>query len=553
MCLRPTAILPVPAETVRVARAAFPKGHPYLALRETLGTIFEDAQFAAWFPTQGQPALAPWQLALVTLLQCAEQLSDREAADAVRGRIEWKYLLGLELEDPGFDFSVLSEFRTRLVAHGAADTLLDRLLAACQAHGYLRKRGRQRTDSTHVLAAVQQLSRLELVGETFRRALNALAAAAPAWLRAQADPAWAPRYAPHFGGPRLPRDQAQRAELQQVYGADGFQLLDALFAPEAPEPLRQLPAVELLRQVWLQQYTRRDTETGREIQWRVAGNVPPAPLFIVSPTDTEARYSEKQGHQWVGYKVHFTETCDPEAPRLITDVQTTVAPVPDQVPVAAIQARLAARDLLPAVQLVDSGYVAAGSLVASREQHGVELLGPPLANTAWQARTETGYAAEAFRIDWDTQTATCPQGHPSARWQSKVERGRLVIRVHFVRAVCAACPARGQCTKDPRRARLLTLLPRAEHEALQAARARTQTAEYRREYRARSGIEGTHSQADRRCGLRHCRYLGKAKAHLQHIVTAAAVNLLRLGDWLLGKKLARTRQDPFVRLLAGAL
>ncbi len=108
MSLKPTLVQPVPKETVQVARAAFPKGNLYLTLRDKLGSIFQDEDFADLFPTDGQPALPPWRLALVTILQFRESLPDRQAAEAVRGRIDWKYLLGLKLTDAGFDFSVLS-------------------------------------------------------------------------------------------------------------------------------------------------------------------------------------------------------------------------------------------------------------------------------------------------------------------------------------------------------------------------------------------------------------------------------------------------------------
>ena len=122
MSLRPRPISPVPEETARVARAAFPKGNPYLTLRDALGTLFQDDDFAALFPLEGQPGLPPWRLALVTIIQFRENLADRQAAEAVRARIDWKYLLGLELTDPAFDFSVLSEFRDRLLA-GSAEAL----------------------------------------------------------------------------------------------------------------------------------------------------------------------------------------------------------------------------------------------------------------------------------------------------------------------------------------------------------------------------------------------------------------------------------------------
>src|ERR671913_1552543 len=183
MSLRPTPCRDVPAATAAIARAAFPHGSPYLRLRDHLGTIFSDAQFASLFAPCGQPAECPWRLAVVSLLQFAEGLSDRRAADAVRSRIDWKYLLGLELTDPGFDASVLCEFRSRLLAGGAEERLLGRLLKVCQTRGLLKTRGRQRTDATHVLASIRTLNRLELLGEALRAALNELAAVAPDWLR----------------------------------------------------------------------------------------------------------------------------------------------------------------------------------------------------------------------------------------------------------------------------------------------------------------------------------------------------------------------------------
>src|SRR5215218_6789605 len=159
MSLKRNPVQPVPEETVRVARAAFRKGNPLLSLRDELGAIFADADFADLFPRLGQPGLAPWRLALVTLLQFRENLPDRQAAEAVRARIDWKYLLGLELTDPGFDHSVLCEFRSRLLAGSAEERLLGRLLEACQARGLLKARGpRQRTDATHVLASIRTLN-----------------------------------------------------------------------------------------------------------------------------------------------------------------------------------------------------------------------------------------------------------------------------------------------------------------------------------------------------------------------------------------------------------
>src|SRR5919202_3999552 len=175
MSLRPEPIGPVPDETSRVARAALPTGNPYMRMRDELQALVEDDELAHLFPKRGQPAERPWRLALVTIFQFVEDLSDRQAADAVRARIDWKYALGLELENPGFDHTVLSEFRGRLVENGAERLLLDVFLEQFRRYGLLKAHGRQRTDSSHVLAAVRALNRLELVRETLRHALDVLA------------------------------------------------------------------------------------------------------------------------------------------------------------------------------------------------------------------------------------------------------------------------------------------------------------------------------------------------------------------------------------------
>src|ERR1044071_2385486 len=258
MSLHPHIIAPVPEETARVARAAFPKGHPYLTFREALGTIFQDEDFASLYAHTGQPGFTPWRLALVTIMQFREHLADRQAAEAVRARIDWKYLLGLALTDPGFNFSVLSEFRDRPLASSAEELLLDKLLERCRALGWLKARGQQRTDSTHVLAAIRVLNRLELVAETLRAALNAVATVAPDWLQGFAPLAWYERYGKRIEDVRLPRDKADREAYAQMVGEDGFHFLDTVEAAEAPKEVWELPILASLRRTWQRHYERME-------------------------------------------------------------------------------------------------------------------------------------------------------------------------------------------------------------------------------------------------------------------------------------------------------
>jgi transposase len=489
-------------------------------------------------------------LALVTVLQYVEGLSDRQAADAVRGRIDWKYALGLALTDSGFDASVLSEFRTRLVQGQAERLLFDALLARFRAAKLLKARGRQRTDSTHVLAAVRTLNRLEGAGETLRQALNVLAVAAPDWLRAtcaEAHPDWPERYGPRVSDFRLPTRPDERAALAAAIGRDGVALLRAVHAPEAPAWLRAVPAVETLRRVWVQQYYLDDAG----VHWRTDEQVPPAAVAVRSPYDPDARFAKKRTVFWLGYKAHLTETCEPVLPHLVTHVETTAAPVPDAVVTGAVHAGLRADDLLPGIHLVDTGYVDGGLIVASREEYGVDLIGPPLPDSGWQARAGNGFGASAFAVDWAGQRVTCPEGKTSVSWSPATDRhGNAVVKVKFARSDCGDCASRPSCTRNPERRRTVTLKPDAEYRALQAARGRQTTAAFAGEYARRAGIEGTISQGVRAFGLRRCRYVGHAKTHLQHLLTAAALNFARVADWIADHSPATTRRSAFEKLMA---
>jgi transposase len=551
MSLKLSPIEPVPEETARIARAAFRKGNPLLKLRDELGAIFADADFADLFPRLGQPGLPPWRLALVTILQFREDLPDRRAAEAVRARIDWKYLLGLELADPGFDHSVLCEFRSRLLEGGAEERLLHKLLDACWARGLLKARGRQRTDATHVLAAIRTLNRLELVGETLRAALNELATVAPDWLRA-APEAWYKRYAHRVEDGRLPRAAAEREAYARTVGEDGFALLDRLDQPETPEGLRSLPKVAILRQVWARHFVREDgAPPGGSVRLRAKEDPPPEAEPVESPYDTEARFRTRSGTSWTGYVVHLSESCEDDGAHLITHAMTTVATVHEARCTAMIHQALLAKGLVPAEHLVDAAYVDAELLVGSREELGIELLGPPRPNPSWQGKVEGGHTLDRFEVDWDARRVRCPQGKLSSAWSPQIDHaGAPYVSVMFRKADCGACPARSLCTRAEHQARHLKLPPRAEHEALKAARGRLATKEGRRCYARRAGIEGTISQGVRAFGLRRSRYRGLARTHLQHVATAAAINLARLGDWFRAVPRAVTRTSRFAAFAA---
>jgi transposase len=540
MSLKSLPIPPVPEETARVAHAVFPRGNVLMQLRDTLGTIYTDKAFADLFPTHGQPALAPWRLALVTIFQFMEGLTDRQAAEAVGDRLAWKYALSLELTDPGFDHTVLSEFRSRLVEGHAEQRLLDLLLERCRAGGWLKARGRQRTDSTHILAKIRSLNRTLCVAQTMVYVLNVLAEVAPAWVRTHVPAEWVKRYGERLEHERLPKEEEERKAYANQVGADGWMLLDALQAPSTPEWMQTLPAISTLRTIWGHQFEPKE-QGGR---WRPEPVLPSAQL-TTSPYDLDARNGKKRATFWTGYKVHFTQTCDEEAPQLITHVETTPAPLSDEGVLCAIHDDLAEKDLLPEQHLVDSGYVTIANLVQSQAGYDVDLVGPTLKTHWYQA--ETGYDLTHFSIDWETETVTCPQGRIGSSWTPVQDAGKSLIKVKFSMSDCKICPARNSCTGTTRRT--LTLHPKEQMHALFAARKREETDVFKDTYRHRAGIEGTHSQGVRAMGLRRSRYIGLRKTHLGHVAVAAAVNIIQLMSWLRGEAPEQTRTSPFKRVM----
>jgi len=544
--LRPEQSAEIPEMTRLVAKAVFPNGNIFLTLRDELGVIFQDEEFAELYSNTGQPAESPAMLAMATIMQYVENLTDRQTADAVRSRIDWKYALGLELSDPGFHYSILSEFRQRLIEGGQTRVLLEKMLARCQEKGLLDGKIKQRTDSTHVLAAIRSMSLVELVGETMRHLLDELAVVAPEWLQKQIQSEWVKRYGRRFDHYRLPKNKDKRHDLAVQIGQDGFALLQAIYGGEAPKEVIELPMVEILRQIWVQQFYYCDGE----VHWRTKKQYgqPPAGQMIASFRDLEAKYCVKRSTEWTGYKVHLTETCQEGHPHLITQVETTPATVHDVKVTEKIQDDLQDRGLLPEIQLVDEGYMEVDLLVSSQER-GVDLLGPVPSSKSWQDREEGAFDHTQFRIDWEKMVAACPRGKTSAHWsERKTWRGTPNVTITFSKDDCLPCPLRPKCTRAKNVGRTLTIYPQEKYEALLKARKRQSTETFKEMYGQRAGIEGTISQGVRSYGMRQSRYLGLAKTHLQHVATAAAINMNRIFTWLSGERPKTTPVSHFLQL-----
>ncbi len=250
-----------------------------------------------------------------------------------------------------------------------------------------------------------------------RHALGALAGAAPGWLAAHARPHWGERYEPRGLAERQPRAAHERTALAVRVGQDGHDLLSALFVADAPDWLRHVPAVETLRRIGLQQFHL----DGGAVRWRQKEGIPPSSLFISSPYDLDAHYARKGTATWIGYKAHLTETCDEDRPRIITHVGTSASPIADGAATTPTHEALERKGLLPAQHLVDAAYVDAGILVETQRRFVVDLIGPVRRDLRWQAKSGTGFSAEAFRVDWDRQRVTCPRGVNSTGWTPAVD------------------------------------------------------------------------------------------------------------------------------------
>lgn len=345
----------------------------------------------------------------------------------------------------------------------------------------------------------------------------------------------------------LPKGEEKRKEYACIVGKDGHKLLDSIYNANAPKWLREIPAIETLRQVWVQQYyicpqalIFRAEEQG----------MPTSSIMINSPYDTDATYAKQGSSSWVGYKIHITESCVENCPNLITNVETTPATTFDGTMTPIIHHNLEEKAMLPKLHLADNGYVDADLLVKSQLDYSVNLLGPTRADYRWQAQAGKGFEAGNFSIDWDKNLATCPAGKESSSWTPALDKGhKEVIKIKFSAKDCQVCPMLKDCTQTKTNRRALTILAQPQYVQLQANRLAQGSLAFTQLYAKRSGIEGTISQGVRSFDLRRSRYVGLAKTHLQHIFTVVAINFVRISNFLAGLSPSQTRRSAFVKLL----
>lgn len=511
MTMRGRDLAQMPADTGMLGQKVLAANDPYRVIGDHLADLLSDEPFATMYETTGRQAVWPSLLAMVTLFQFLEKAPDREAARMVVTRLDWKYALHLPLDYLGFDFSILCDFRQRILAHGKEALIFETVLRKVQSLGFIKKRGKQRTDALAVIGAVRMVSHLETVTETLRVTVRALEQGALAWMEREVPASFREEYARSRSDYGLTEVERQAA-LEQV-GQDGCWLLERLDAA-APHAVRALEAVTLLRTVWGQRYER------------VAGKVSVRTTMvdcterIVTPHDPGVRAGEKWGKAWHGEKVHITETAEPDRPAFITDVTTANASSGDGEALPEIREHLSAREAPPAEQYVDSGYVSGKQMAASREA-GIDLVGPPLADTS-----PNGLKIADFGLDRAAKVAICPAGQRSVKWCAHTERdGSAGVNIHFAATVCAGCPLRSRCTTG-QGGRCIHVSER--YGILEARRAEAKTDEFREKMRARPAIEATLSELVRGHGLRRHRYRGAGKRHLENLLKGTACNLKRL-------------------------
>lgn len=543
--LRQVILTEVPEDTRRLAKMLHRKSpNLYMRMGDEFSDLFSATDFVELFPERGQSAIDPARLFLLTLVQYLEKLTDRAVVDQLTDRVSLRYLLKMSLYDEVFHFSALERFRQRCAQKPeVALRLFDKVLVRAKELKLL-KANKQRSDSAYIFASVASLNRLELVWTTFKAALDGLAHVASKWLKPVVLDHWEELYAETGFGFDVPEKEEAKAVLASLIGKDGFYLLQKL---EGKPALLELDQVITLRKVWDQQF---ETDDSGDPKLREHQSMLPSAELIISPFETDARFSMKRGVKVNGYKAQVTETCDEGLPRLITDARLTPATTADVVTFPEIHKKLIDRDLRPIEHLVDKGYTSnLEYLQTAFQNHGIRVIGAPRQGNSWQKKAGLGFDAGSFRIDWKKESARCPMGATSISWIEKERRGSTVITARFSKTDCQNCPALKDCTTGA--SRTLELKPKELHEFGKKLEREQNSVRYRKKYAARAGIEGSLSFMLNKMGLRSARYKGLEKTQQQLIFTAMGVNLKRLVSWIAGIPMSETRTGHFAQLMKG--
>jgi hypothetical protein len=500
----------------------FEKGSPYRVFREQILPALRRLRpelEKLYCRDNGRPALEPTLLAGVTLLQFMEKAPDRKAAEQVKLNLGWKYALDLECGDTGFHPTSLVVFRERLVEGKAERIGMDAVLQSLVGKGLVRKRSKQRIDSTHVLANVSKMSRLETTRETMRLCLEDLGKQKPATLP-EAWPEWMERYCKMEVDYRQLKEAREMIERLKQAGRD----MTALWAWLETQPeLKEREKAKLLKRMLEEQFEVREGQL--EVRTaRAAG-------CIDNPHDPQAQWASKDQElktQWVGYKAQVVETVG-EGPvergqptaQFITELTTTEAVASDLAGMKQAMANQQEAGLEPPSHLyADAAYVNGPELARAHEE-GRELIGP----VKGSPKKEGMFPVESFDISIEQRLAVCPAGRKSQAY-CRIEDyhpGETVFRFRWG-TQCRDCPLAERCT-GKQESRVVVVSH--NHDFLQRRRREMGTAAFEQETRNRKAIEGTISELVRGYGLRKTRYRGLAKTRLANYFIAAACNVRR--------------------------
>ena len=386
-----------------------------------------------------------------------EKLADRQAVNSLRMRLDWKYALHLPLDYEGFDFSVLSEFRDRLIKGEAEGRVFEKLVKQIQEMGLIKEHGKQRTDSIAMLTKVRRLCRVETVVETLRLAIVAIVETDREWSEEIIPPSWEEKYGERFVRQRY--SEKDWKEYEEHIGENGQWLLKRLEKGSAPAGLQDLPEVQVLKTVWAQQFREEAGKMAYTDLRKYDGHAQ-----IQSPHDPEARYSRKRHFEWLGDKVQVSETDDEGYPHIITDIVATSSNRTDYEEWPAIQERLEKRECKPAEHYVDAGYMSGPNLSRS-QKNDIDLIGPLANFVTPQDMLPNGITQSHFQIDAINKIVSCPKGH-TAKNPSPVNNS---LSFRFPMKTCAACELRPRCCTGKAG---LTIGISAYYELTEAARAR---------------------------------------------------------------------------------
>lgn len=470
--------------------------------------------------TNGRPAEEPIRMLGVLILQYMERLPDRQAAEACTFDLRWKHALNIPVDENAFHATSLVKFRNRLMEHGLETLGFDAVLDAMRNAGYLRKRTKQRIDSTHIVGLVKHMSSLENLRETIRLTLEQLSREKDLSVPTDWN-IWWERYVENRFDYR-----ATKPELIKKNVLAGQDILSVLRWAESLELSdASIGKVALLRRVFNENFVEQEGVAERIVTR--------APGAVINPHDPQAQWCKKdsictKNKEWVGYKAHIAESVEPPVEHkkeptraVLTAVVTVKATASDKTGIQEVEKAIGSKkDLQAETLFVDAGYTSAAE-IKRIESEGRQLRGPVQPAPCKKGR----YSANDFEIDTTKRSAVCPSGKSNTQCSHLESKSGVISYRYEWSTHCQACPQRGQCVPKGQKHRTVTV--GGNHNILQARRREMQTDDFKKEMHSRNGIEATISELVRGFGFRRSRYRGLQKTEMQNLLVGAACNLKR--------------------------